>query len=192
MKNKYFLLRHGESLSNVKEVISSWPEQGHFPLTSKGESDIRKAAQELKSKDIDFIFSSDLLRTKQTAEIVSKETGVEVKYDKRLREYSVGELNGKPLTEWRKVFKEGDSKFKVAPPGGETYQDVKERVADFLCEIEEKFSGKNILIISHQNPLTLIEVEIKGISTEGIFSLGEIADKMQGGQRIRTGELREI
>ncbi len=192
MKNKYFLLRHGESLSNVKEVISSWPEQGHFPLTSKGEKDIKKAAQELKDKDIDFIFSSDLLRTKQTAEIVSKETGIEVNYDKRLREYSVGELNGKPLDEWRKVFKEGDSKFEVAPPGGETYQDVKERVADLLYEKENKFSSKNILIISHQNPLTLIEAEIKGISTEGISSLGEVARYLAGGQRISTGELRAI
>ncbi len=186
------MLRHGESLSNVKKVISSWPEQGYFPLTSKGVEDIEKAARELKNKDINFIFSSDLLRTKQTAEIVSKETGVEVNYDKRLREYNVGELNGKPLDEWRKVFKEGDSKFEAAPPGGETYRDVKKRVADFFYEMEGEFSGKNILIISHQNPLTLIEAEIKGISTEGIFSLRKITDKMQGGQKIDTGELRKV
>jgi broad specificity phosphatase PhoE len=192
LKNKYFLLRHGESFSNVKEVISSWPEQGRFPLTPKGEQDIKKAAQELKDKDIDFIFSSDLLRTKQTAEIVSEETGTEVDYEKRIREYDAGDLNGKPSAEWRKIFKKGDSKFEVAPLGGENYQQVKERVADFFYEIEDKFSGKNILIISHQTPLALIEAVAKGISTQGIASLREIAGKMKGGQRMKTGELREI
>ena len=192
MNNKYFLLRHGESFSNVKEVISSWPETGSFPLTLKGEKEAREAAQKIKEKNIDLVFSSDLLRTKQTSGIVSKKTGIKPLYDKRLREYDVGEFNGRPLGEWKNFFKEGMNKFKNAPPGGENYIQVKERVADFLKETEKKFSGKKILIISHQNPLTFLETEIKGIDTDNLASLKEIEGRLEKGQRIKTGELREI
>ena len=183
MKNTYCILRHGEALSNVKNVISCWPEKGSFPLTEKGRKEVKKSAEKLKN--IDLIFSSDLLRTKQTAEIAAKALNVEVKYDKRLREYNVGIFNGRPGAETREFFR-GKSKFKEAPPGGETYVEIEERTIDFLSKLEEKYSGKNILIISHQMNLSLLEARVKGVSNEDFYK------EFPMEKRIKTGEVRKL
>ena len=50
MHNKYFILRHGEAVSNEKGLISSWPEKFNNPLTIKGKKQIKKAAQESKKE----------------------------------------------------------------------------------------------------------------------------------------------
>src|SRR5258706_3755800 len=97
LQNKYYLLRHGEALSNVKNVVSSWPETFENPLTERGVEMIKESAEKLKDKNIDLIFASDLLRTKQTAEIVGKTLKLEPEFDKRLREISFGIMNGGPI-----------------------------------------------------------------------------------------------
>jgi len=186
MKNKYYILRHGESLANRKKIISCWPEIIPSPLTKKGKGQIKIAAKKLKNKKINLIFSSDLLRTRQTAGIVGKELKIKPRYDKRLREYNVGIFNGKAIEEFRKFLPIGMKRFKIEPPKGETYFDIKERMCDFLKEIDERYSDKNILIISHQLPLSLLEGKIKGFSNQNIigryFKL----------KKIKTGELRKL
>src|SRR5947207_3255670 len=94
LNNTYYLVRHGQALSNVKNVISSWPETFENPLTEIGVEQAKEAASFLKDKNVDLIFSSDVLRVKQTAEIISKAIGVDIIFDERLREYNVGVLNG--------------------------------------------------------------------------------------------------
>ncbi len=68
-KNQYFILRHGQSIKNKKRISAGWPEVFYSPLTEKGKKQIKEAAKKIKKKKINLIFSSDLLRAKQTAEI---------------------------------------------------------------------------------------------------------------------------
>ena len=77
LKNRYFLLRHGQTIYQVKKrkMIYPWPEINPIKLTKKGEKQIKKVAKILKNKKIDLIYSSDIYRTKQTARIVAKELG---------------------------------------------------------------------------------------------------------------------
>jgi broad specificity phosphatase PhoE len=186
--NKYFILRHGEARSNKKKIISCWPEKFYNPLTLKGKKEVKKAAGKLKAKKIDLIFASDLLRTKQTAEVAGKELKLKPIYDKRLREYNVGLFNGKTIEEFREFLPTGMKRFKDKPPKGETYFDIQKRIFDFFREIDKKYSQKNILIISHQVPLSLLEANIKKISRREIFNryLGREE------KRIKTGEVREL
>lgn len=186
--NKYFVLRHGQALSNKKEIISYWPEKFHDPLTLKGIRQIKSAVRKLKTKKIDLIFASDLLRTSQTAEIAAKSKKIKPKYDKRLREYNVGVFNGKTIKDFRKFLPLGKGRFKNKPPKGETYKNIEKRMYDFFKEIDKKYSGKNILIVSHQVPLTLLEGKIKGFSDQEIFE----KYLAKGGKRIKTGELRKL
>ena len=185
MNNKYFFLRHGQAVSNVKEIASCWPEKTKFPLTKKGKTQIKAVAEKLKEKKINLIFSSDLLRTKQTAGIVSEKLEIEPKYDKRLREYDVGIFNDRPLSEFREFLGDKD-RFKTASPKGENYTKITERMFDFFQEIERKYPGKTILIISHQVPLALLEAKIRGISNE------EFYEKLSREKRLKPGELRKI
>ncbi len=81
--NNYFILRHGEARSNRDGFLSSWPEKKHNPVTEKGKKQIQKVIPKLKKEKIDLIFSSDLLRTKQTAQMVAKELGLKINFNTR-------------------------------------------------------------------------------------------------------------
>jgi broad specificity phosphatase PhoE len=195
LKNQYFILRHGESLRNVEKRASCWPEKIKSPLTEKGIKQIKKAAKTLKKKKIDLIFSSDLLRTRQTAGIVSKEIGVKVMLDKRLREVNVGILNNKPIDEigrfWDKERKLSPleyykKRFTIAPDKGENYVHLEKRMSDFFKEMEKKYKGKNILIVSHQRPLTLLEKAVHGYSLEKFIKI------VVGKKEIETGEVCKL
>ena len=186
--NNYYILRHGESVSNVKDVLSCWPEKFYSPLTDKGIKEAKAAAKRLKKKNIDLIFSSDILRTKQTAAIVAKELNLKIEYDKRLREVDIGVFNAKPMSEFRKFFpkEQVNKRFKEKPKGGETYADIRNRMHDFLKDKDKKHKNKNILIISHQLPLVFIESIAKDIPNLQVFKI------FTKEKRIKTGELRKI
>jgi broad specificity phosphatase PhoE len=79
-------------------------------------------AKKLKNEKIDLIISSDLLRTKQTAEILGKELGVKVIFDKRLRDIKFGVFEGKTLEEYQSFWKSYEEKFRKSPRGGEKLQ----------------------------------------------------------------------
>ena len=74
LKNKYYIMRHGQALSNVRALCSSWPEKFHNPLTKIGREAVKASAEKLKKSGrcVDLIFASPLLRAKQTALIVGK------------------------------------------------------------------------------------------------------------------------
>lgn len=184
-KNEYFILRHGEALNNKKEIlITQIPEKIHCPLTKKGEKQAKKLAKKLKNKKIDLIFASDFKRTKQTAEIIAKELGLKVIYDKRLREINVGVFDGKKMKEWENFFKDYKEKFSKKVEGGENYNQVKMRVYRFLEDLERKYQGKRILIVSHQVPLTMLEGAVKGFEIEDFEKFKR--------KKIKTGEIRKI
>ncbi len=184
MKNTYYLLRHGEAFSNTTNLISCWPEKTIVNLTKRGREQIKKSAKKLKN--IDLMFSSDILRTVQTSEIVTEKLEILPKYDKRLREYNVGEFNGGPIEKVRNFFKEEEERFEKRIPQGETYNDLLKRLESFLKEKEGKYSGKNILVVSHQVSLTLLEGLMRGLRGK------EILKKYPVKKRIKKGEIRKI
>ena len=91
--NTYYIIRHGLSTSNVQSYLSAWPEKKISRLTPEGKQTIKKAAQSFKKIGIDLIFTSDLHRTQQTAQIISKITGAKIIIDKGLRELNPGIFN---------------------------------------------------------------------------------------------------
>jgi isoleucyl-tRNA synthetase len=163
--NNYYLMRHGYSLRNEKEIASSFPEKEVCPLTEEGKKQALRSAKELKKNKIDLIISSDLQRTKETAEIVSKETGAKIEFDKRIRELDAGDFNGEKVQKIRDYLKDKDL-FETEIPGGENYRMVKKRVYSFFKDIEKRYKNKNILIISHRIPLLLMAFSMEGVPDE--------------------------
>ncbi|MCP6718473.1 MAG: class I tRNA ligase family protein [Patescibacteria group bacterium] len=188
--NRYFLLRHGQSLRQTKEKNLSmcWPEKIHCPLTDKGKEEALKTAKQLAKDGIDLIFSSDLLRTKQTAEIVGQELKIPVKFSKKIREFDVGTFNGKEARLSWEYRKEKGDLIGTRLPGGESYIDVRKRVYKFIKEINNKYKDKNILIISHESPLTVLEKTLKGWPLEKIVDWRWKKRK----DLIKTGQWREV
>ena len=184
--NRYLLLRHGHSIMNEKEIIiSTLPEKIKCLLTEKGEKETREAVKKLKTAKIDLIISSDLLRTRQTAEIIGKELGIEPIFDKRLRDIQAGIYEGKTLLEFQEFWGDFEERFTKRPEGGESYNDVKKRIYQFLKEIDRKYNGKRILLVGHQRVFAMLEGAIRGLPTKEFF------EKIES-HKIKTGELREI
>lgn len=171
MNNKYFLLRHGETIyqTEKKDFLYPWPGVSSPSLTENGEKQIRAVAKELKDRKIDSIYSSDALRTRQTAEIVTKELGLEVHFDERLRDVNWGIYQDGPKEKYAQLFSSREEKFSKRPPKGENWNDVKERVSEVLKEIGEKYKNKNILIVSHGDPLWLLAGIIKGLGRDELL-----------------------
>ena len=185
LNNTYYILRHGEALSNIKHMNSSWPEMFRNHLTPKGVNQVKESVQKLINKkvNVDFIFYSDLLRTTQTAEIASKMLKVKPRIEKRLREIDFGTANGKPIEELLYMSfakKRINHTFKR----GETYYHVLRRVLSFLKEIDSRYKGKTILLISHQATLWILENRVEG------YSLKEGIKRVPKEKRIGKGELR--
>lgn len=195
LKNRYFISRHSESLKNVKGFQSSWPEKIRVPLTERGKKQAMEVARKIRAKKADLIFCSDLLRTKQTAEIVGREIGLKPVPDKRLREVGLGIFNGKPSSQFVSFWNQGKRtsplehygrRFKLPLPGGETYKEVELRLTSFMKEMEKKYRGKNILVVSHKRSLTLLEKVVKS------YSLKKFVKIILGKKEIKIDELRKL
>ena len=191
LKNKYFLLRHGKNIHQTekKDIVYDWPDDNPpCVLIEDGIAEARAAGEILKNKAIELIFCSDVCRTSQTAKIVSAIIGFDeskIVYDKRLRDINWGIFGGKNKTQaWEFYDGEPMKKFEMPVPEGESWNECKSRMVEILDELEHEFENKTILIVSHGDPLWLLESYIKGLGKEETLKYRE--------KIINTGEVREI
>ena len=192
LKNKYYIMRHGQAVSNVKRLCSNWPEKFKNPLTKFGEEIVRESLEKLKEEldlegqTIDLIFSSPLLRTKQTAEIASKIFEVKPKIDKRLREIGFGKFNGKSLYLMWDLFKKEEERINKGADGGETYKQILKRMFSVVKDAEKKYKERNILLVSHEGPSFLLQGRMMG------FSIKQTIKEFSLEKRIHKAEIREL
>lgn len=92
------------------------------------------------------VFSSDLGRALETAEIAFRDVPLPVLADWRLRECDYGTLNGAPVDE---VLSDRVAHLEHPYPGGESWQEATERVGWFLTDLLPRWAGARILVIGH-------------------------------------------
>ncbi len=163
--NTYFLMRHGEAETNVKGIISG--SETLYHLTERGRAQVEESAKKLASQHVDLIITSPMLRTRETAEIVRANLGLsadQVIVDSRIREINPGAFEGRSVAEYREAYPERADFLDTAPEGGETKNDVRHRVGEFIYELEERYQGKTILIVSHGSPTWTLEALRAGLS----------------------------
>ncbi|HEU0085706.1 MAG TPA: class I tRNA ligase family protein [Candidatus Paceibacterota bacterium] len=156
--NKYCVMRHGETDKNITNTICTTVNSGS-QLTENGKKSTLATAENLKKENINIIITSEFHRTRATAEIVAPLLGIpqsDIVVDPRLGEIKVPSYEGKSWTEYHKDYPHTVENFTKAPEGNESYEDVRARLADFLCDIESKYQNKNILIITHGAPSWLM------------------------------------
>ncbi|WP_243522018.1 histidine phosphatase family protein [Bacillus pseudomycoides] len=138
------IIRHGSTHWNKEGRAQG---NSNIPLDQDGFSDAYKLAKRLATENWDLIYSSDLLRAKQTAEAIGKSIeNIEIHLEPRLREVSGGQIEG--TTEEERISKWG-SNWRELNLGIESADSVKARVIPFIEEITYKHPNKNILIVSH-------------------------------------------
>lgn len=187
--NKFFILRHGLSEKDFDDGRSSITagrlDKDKYHLTQDGAKQIEKVAQYLKeSGGVDLIFSSPFLRTKETAEIVSRALGLNVHFDDRLKEIDHGSVcEGQP----RYLCVEGGMapNFKTKYGDGDSWHEVKTRACSIVQELNQKHEGKNILLVSHGDPLWIIEGAGLGLGEDEMI-------KQKARLYAKWGELKQI
>lgn len=174
-KNTYLMVRHGESESNVRHIVSNDP-KAENPLTKIGREQAKAAGEELKKRKVDYIVTSDLMRAHQTASIISEVLGLEPETDERLREIHLGEFEGKTLEEYQAhIEMNAKTAFTKRPKGGENWSDTRARMVAIMRDLEEKYEGKTIVLVSHSGPLVLMETAMRGLPDTAYFD-GQIAE----------------
>lgn len=156
MNNTYYFLRHGQTIYQKEGRKTNYKPDSpqKLEITEEGRQMVKKSAEELKDKNIDIIFASPYLRTRQSAEIAAEVLGKKyVTYDDRIVDINLGIFMGRPSQESDVFYKQGAAKFNNKPEGGESWGDILDRIKSFLDELEEKYKDKNILIISHADPI---------------------------------------
>ncbi|WP_436943763.1 histidine phosphatase family protein [Staphylococcus xylosus] len=158
---KIYLVRHGESQSNYdkKEGKNYFCGQLDVPLTEKGTRSAQLLQSYFNKKDIDHVYLSDLLRTRQTYNAIF-DNAIPASVTSSLRERSLGEFEGEMVDkieqnpEYARYFNDEDylsfrHSFSQKAPGGESYADVLQRVTQFF-EHEVDNSLETIVIVAHQ------------------------------------------
>jgi valyl-tRNA synthetase len=169
---KILASRHGQSNGNRDNRLNSDVKNTNNPLTNAGQADIAGDAKRLKELGFDMIISSDLQRTRETAEIFAKEWGMEVQFDERLREVGVGEFEGKPDEEFAEFrLNNFDKWHHDSPHGIESFDSLKGRVFEFLDEIKQKYPDKKVFVVTHGDVLRSMQGYNKDYTDEEIYNL---------------------
>jgi broad specificity phosphatase PhoE len=164
---KIFLMRHGESKNNVEHLLNSWPEVRKYSLTEKGRAQVRAAGEILAQNNIDLIVSSPIQRTKETAAMLSELTGAPVIEDERLRETDFGDFNECDANEiWKKYPNPLIRLQTDGSDGVESFTRQHERLHAFWTDLRRDHVGKNVVIVSHGDPLGILRGCILGLSLE--------------------------
>jgi isoleucyl-tRNA synthetase len=156
-RNTFYFTRHGEAENNVLGLAICYPEPKKYHLTDLGKRRAEIMAEKLRAAGgVDMIFTSDITRTYETAKIVGDYLKVPVETDERLREINIGVYNGKPVADyWRDWPVE--KRWDKAPEGGETHKELQARMVGFIKGINHKYKDKKILVVSHGDPLWLLQ-----------------------------------
>ncbi|MHB1000912.1 MAG: alpha-ribazole phosphatase [Armatimonadota bacterium] len=186
-----YLIRHGEV---------AWNKEGAYvgatdlPLNETGRKQARLLAEHIKHHQISAIYSSDLQRASETAEIIAEKYTLHVQATPLLREVNYGEWEG--LTEaaissrypdifaqWR--VNAADTRI----PGGETFREMLERSLSVFTRITEDYPDENVLIVAHKSVNRVILCHLLGMDINGYKRIGQENSCVNIVQRRKNGDM---
>ncbi len=160
----FILIRHGQTGDNLTGLL-----QGHrnSSLDETGIQQAECAARRLQKNHFDVIYSSDLDRSFKTAEIIAVPHNLPVIPCPALREWHLGDLEGRHRQELIEKYPEIMNSFKyesgdIPVPGGESRKDLYRRVSDCLDELAARHAGQKILLVSHAGTIRAMFHHIVG------------------------------
>ena len=167
---RILLVRHGQSTWNAEGRWQGWADA---PLSDVGEEQARAAAKHLP--DVDAVVSSDLLRARRTAELLSESRDLPAMVIYRgLRERGVGEFEGLTNPEIAERFPQlmgEDGSRPLDIPGAEPIPSVISRVIAALTRVAKAHAGQSVLAVSHGGVIRALERHA-GIEPAHVSNLG--------------------
>ena len=150
-----YIVRHGETNANVKGYLQGW---SNDPLNENGRKLAVTTGQGMRGIKFDYCISSPLVRARETAEIILRESGnnIPVIFEDRIKEINMGDWERKKFRPGEREVDEEqirlfftDALAFAGFPGGENMQQVADRTQDFLKELIRRDDGKTYLVTTH-------------------------------------------
>jgi broad specificity phosphatase PhoE len=159
------LARHGETDWNREGRWQGWADP---PLNEAGRDQARALAEQLRSTPFDAVYSSDLRRAHETAEIVAAPHEVPVITERGLREIDVGSWSGLTRSEIEERFPDGSR------PDGETREQHLSRVLETVERIARAHVGARLLVVSHGGTMRALRSHISDEPLHPVDNCGVI------------------
>lgn len=171
---KIYVIRHGITKSNKLRILNGQAiDEG---IEENGIPQIKEAMNMLP-EDISKIYSSNMIRTRQTADIINERFNVEISFCPELREVDFGIFSGKSFEEVREMADEGtwvayrNQEYDFTPYKGESFNSVKERVLKIIDEIKKNHAdNEKIVIVTHGGIIRFLNHYYKGVHQDGALN----------------------
>ncbi|HSX39350.1 MAG TPA: histidine phosphatase family protein [Candidatus Saccharimonadales bacterium] len=168
-KTTLILIRHGETNTNVKNVL-------HMPndkdkLTEKGTDQMKKTSKKIKHLQADALYSSVESRALESADFISQSLDLKVQPTIELKERNWGDLSGKPWVEVENILNQLplEERYCYTPTNGESWQKFEERLVPAIKAITEKNQGKKVVIVTHGGSIRALMPYLLNIPKEESF-----------------------
>ena len=169
------LMRHGEAENNVTHVLAGRRLQYH--LTEKGKVQVSDVAEKLKEVPIDAIYASPITRAMETSQIVAEKLGIDYRIDERLTETEMGSLTGMYTNDVSKKYGNlflrfyQDNDVTLSDMGIERFSAIGARVSNMLDYVAEKHHNKNVLLVTHLDPIKAAVKRIMDLKPEALLKM---------------------
>ena len=155
------LVRHGETDFNAKRIFQGY---GNIPLSDLGRRQSARVAERLMDMRFDVFYSSDVLRTMQTAEAISQRLGMSPTPCEGLREWHVGTWEGKPVEVFEAHLEAiGAHVVNYVPEGGESQLQTQERMVAQMQAFAAQHAGETVLCVSHGRAIDMFARHVLGL-----------------------------
>lgn len=153
-------IRHGATQFSLEKRFSGRGGRD-LPLAPIGQAQADAVAAELAVRGgADIIVASPLLRTRQTAMTIARAIGADIEYDDGFAECAFGEWDGLTFSQvqerWPDLVDEWLASTDVAPPGGESFAECRDRVDKARQKVVDKHPGQRVIIVAHVTPIKLL------------------------------------
>jgi probable phosphoglycerate mutase len=202
------VVRHGATALTAEKRFSGGLGSSNPGLTAEGRAQVREVADWLAplGEAVDVVVSSPVRRTRESAEIVADRLGVGLMEEPGFAEMEFGAWDGLTFTEV------GDrhpgeleawlGSLDVAPPGGESFREVEQRVLAGLTRLLERYAGRTVVVVSHVTPIkvlvaravdaplsSLFRMELSTASVSVVSFFGEPgSDDLRGSMRLYNAQ----
>ena len=162
------LIRHGQTDWNVE---GRWQGQADPPLNDRGREQARHVAEYQSQFGFVALYSSDVRRAMETAQVIGAAMGVEVCPDPRLREINLGRWQGMLADEIRAQYPDEykrwhESPLTAHPPDGEDVPALATRVLETVNEIIARHPRQRVGIVAHELPIAVVLCRSAGVGLE--------------------------
>lgn len=172
---RFFLIRHGETLANREmRYIGSRDDA----LSPTGEIQATQLASALAPLPITAIYSSPLQRAQKTAEAIATPHQLAVQVTGELRECDFGAWEGLSRAEvlahspeYAQHLHAWEQDATIAPPGGESFAAMQQRVSAFVEQLAETHSGEALALVSHVGPIKVLLATALGAPLSAAFRI---------------------